>query len=212
MSKFHTKQVAELQVEGRFLDWIFKDGYKLKGIRLETSQGLFFVKLAKELRYGLELQLTPGDWIQVIGTQELDLRKGKLKLKADRVFPVSSENTALPYSEVSSEYQRTQNRAETPVPAKPEPAKTHASILVCQKSDCVKRGGRAVCNALSAALSDRGLSDRVTIKTTGCLKQCSSGPNVVVMPDRTRYNWVNAAQIPELIDKHFPVRNEIGEV
>lgn len=193
MSKFNTKQVAELRIEGRFIDWIFKDGYKQKGIRLETPQGLFFIKLAKELRYPFELRLTPGDWIQVVGTQELDLRKGKLKLKAEQVFPVT-----------------TQNQSETPVPAKVEPAKTKASILVCQKSDCVKRGGRAVCQALSAALSDRGLSDQVTIKSTGCLKQCSSGPNLVVMPDRTRYTWVDAAQIPELIDKHFPVRREMG--
>jgi (2Fe-2S) ferredoxin len=68
----------------------------------------------------------------------------------------------------------------------------------------MKRGGKAVCQALSAALGDRGLSDEVAIKGTGCLKQCSAGPNIVVMPDKTRYSRIQAAQIPKMIDKHFP--------
>ena len=61
--------------------------------------------------------------------------------------------------------------------------------MVCQKSDCMKRGGKAVCQALEAALSDRGLEDQVTIKGTGCMKNCKAGPNLV-MPDKTRYSRI----------------------
>jgi (2Fe-2S) ferredoxin len=56
---------------------------------------------------------------------------------------------------------------------------------------------------LQAALGDRGLENEVEIKATGCLKQCKAGPNLVVMPDKTRYSRVQAEEIPELIDKHF---------
>jgi (2Fe-2S) ferredoxin len=54
------------------------------------------------------------------------------------------------------------------------------------------------------ALSDRGLEDQVAIKGVGCLNKCSSGPNLVVMPDKTRYSRIQPEQIPALIEKHFP--------
>ena len=115
--------------------------------------------------------------------KKLDQKTGKLKLKAKRVIPAATSHP------------------ETVLPAKIAPATT--TILVCQKPDCIKRGGKAVCQALQAALSDRGLADRVTVELTGCMKKCSSGPNLV-MPDKTRYSRVKVAQIPELIDKHCP--------
>jgi (2Fe-2S) ferredoxin len=66
----------------------------------------------------------------------------------------------------------------------------------------MKRGGTAVCHAIEAALSDRGLSNQVAIKGTGCLKQCKAGPNLV-MPDKTRYSRIQADEIPHVLDKHF---------
>ncbi len=66
----------------------------------------------------------------------------------------------------------------------------------------MKRGGDGVCRALESALSDRSLSDEVTIKGTGCMKNCKAGPNLV-MPDKTRYSRIQEKQVPALIDKHF---------
>lgn len=86
--------------------------------------------------------------------------------------------------------------------AKTKPAKNKETILVCQKSDCMKRGGKAVCQALEAALSNRGLEDQVTIKGTGCMKKCKAGPNIV-MPDKTRYSRIPSTQVPAIMDKHF---------
>ncbi|XZO01932.1 MAG: (2Fe-2S) ferredoxin domain-containing protein [Microcoleus sp.] len=60
-------------------------------------------------------------------------------------------------------------------------------FLVCQKSDCQKRGSGAVCKALENALNCSGLAGEVIVQKTGCLKQCKAGPNIVVMPDKTRY-------------------------
>lgn len=185
MSKVYTKHVSAFSLEGRFLGFEFEDGHKLKYLRLATSEGELTIKLAKHLRVSFELRLIPGDWLEVVGEKKLDSKTGELKLKAERVIPATASQDQIS------------------VKALAKPAKTKTSILVCQKSDCMKRGGRAVCQALEAALCDRGIEGQVTIKATGCLKQCKSGPNLIVMPDKTHYSRIQAAQIPALIDKHF---------
>lgn len=184
MSKFKSKQVSDFSLEGRFLGFEFEDGYKLKYLRIATSEGEICIKLCKQLRASFELRLLPGHWLQVVGEKKLDLKTGKVKLKAERVIVVTASHT------------------ETAIPVKATPVKSKSSILVCQKSDCMKRGGKAVCQAIEAALSARGLEDQVGIKGTGCMKNCKAGPNLV-MPDKTRYNRIQAAQIPAVMDKHF---------
>ena len=185
---------SEFCLEGRFIDFVIKDGYKLKGLMLRTHEGEFYIKLAKHLRTAFDLRLPPGTWLQVVGYKKHDLKDGTVTLKAERVMAARSDmriQTATPVQEPPS----TDN-------AKVKPAKTKATILVCQKSDCMKRGGKAVCQALEAALSDRGLEDQVTIKGTGCMKNCKAGPNLV-MPDKTRHSQIQATQVPALMDKHF---------
>lgn len=182
MGKFKSKKVSDFTLEGRFLNFILEDGYKLKYLRIASADGEYWIKPCKELREQ-ELQLIPGDWIQVLGERKLDLKTGKLKLKAAQVT-------------------RTTPHAPENVTSKVAPSKKKANILVCQKSSCMKRGGTAVCQALQATLSDRGLENEVAIKGTGCLKQCKAGPNIV-MPDKTRYSRIQAAEIPEVIDRHF---------
>ena len=76
-------------------------------------------------------------------------------------------------------------------------------ILVCQKSSCWKRGGKQLCEALTEKIEQEGLSDRLEIKLTGCLKQCKKGPNMVCLPDKTRYSQVQPNQVDQLLAKHF---------
>lgn len=178
MSKFCSKDVSAFSIEGRFLSFEFEDGY-IKYLRLATSEGECCIKLCKELRFSFELRLIPGDWLQILGEKKLNRKTGKVKLKAERVIPATASNEQINVQ-----------------------PKTKANILVCQKSSCMKRGGTEVCHALEVALSDRGLENQVAIKGTGCLKQCKAGPNLV-MPDKTRYTQIQAAKIPEVIDKHF---------
>lgn len=186
MGKFHSKEVSAFNLEGKFLGFEFEDGYQRKYLRLENSEGAYYyVKLAKYLRSSVELNLQPGDWIQIFGEKKFDSKKGTLKLKAERVILAAN------------------NQTKTPVPSKPKPIQGKANILVCQKSDCMKRGGKGVCQALQAAISDRGLENEVAIKGTGCLKQCKAGPNLI-MPDKTRYSRIQAEQIPQVFDRHFP--------
>ncbi len=190
MSNSHETEMTEFCLEGRFLDFVIKDGYKLKGLLLATSEGECYIKLAKHLRVAFDWRLPPGTWLQVVGEKKCDRKTGEVKLKAQRVMAGRSElgtrGESFPVSSSSE--------------AKAQPKK--ATILMCQKSDCMKRGGKAVCQALQSALSDRGLEDQVTIKATGCMKNCKAGPNLV-MPDKTRYSRIQAAQVPALIDKHF---------
>ncbi|QKQ72360.1 (2Fe-2S) ferredoxin domain-containing protein [Nostoc sp. TCL240-02] len=195
MGASHTMEVSEFCLEGRFINFVIKDGYKLKGLMLGTHEGESYIKLAKHLRAAFDLRLPPGTWLQVVGYKKHDLKDGTVTLKAERVMAARSDmgrvETIAPVQEPPSIDN-----------VKVKPAKAKATILVCQKSDCMKRGGKAVCQALEAALSDRGLEDQVTIKGTGCMKNCKAGPNLV-MPDKTRHSRIQAAQIPALMNQHF---------
>jgi (2Fe-2S) ferredoxin len=187
MSKFDRNQVSEFSLEGRFLDFAIKDGYKLKGLLLATAEGECYVKLAKDLRAAFNLQLPKGTWLQVVGEKTLDLETGEVKLKALRVMAAGTGGDRETGGQGDKGTRETRGKA---------------TILVCQKSDCMKRGGDGVCRALESALSDRSLSNEVTIKGTGCMKNCKAGPNLV-MPDKTRYSRIQEKQVPALIDKHF---------
>ncbi|HEY9656209.1 MAG TPA: (2Fe-2S) ferredoxin domain-containing protein [Crinalium sp.] len=179
--------VAVWHLEGRFLSLLVKDG-KPKYLQLMTADGEYCIKLAKEIRASVSATLPPGAWIQVWGEKKSGYKGYKTdatKLKAFRISTVAP------------------GQAEPVPPVKAErPAS--ATILVCQKSDCLKRGGKAVCHALEAALSDRNLTDQVTLRGTGCMKQCKAGPHVVFMPEKARYSRVAARDVAALVDEQFP--------
>ncbi|QJB44147.1 (2Fe-2S) ferredoxin domain-containing protein [Dolichospermum flos-aquae] len=177
--------VTEFCFEGRFLDFVIKDGYKLKGLLLGTSEGECYIKLAKHLRSAFDLRLPQGTWLQVVGTKQYNAKKDQVTLVGERVMAASADMGTV----------------AAQIPAKTKPAKTQ-TILVCQKSDCMKRGGKTLCQALESELINNGLENSVTIKGTGCMKNCKAGPNLV-MPDKTRYSKIKAEQVPDLIDKHF---------
>ncbi|AFY32406.1 (2Fe-2S) ferredoxin domain-containing protein [Calothrix sp. PCC 7507] len=195
MSEFHNTEVTEFCLEGRFLDFVIKDGYKLKGLLLATAEGECYVKLAKHLRAAFDLRLPRGTWLQAVGTKKYDFKTGEVTLKAERVMAARFEVGRVKATEQSNR----QTTAQSP--------KSKATILVCQKSDCMKRGGKEVCQALAAELSDRSLADQVTIKGTGCMKNCKAGPNVI-MPDKTRYTRIQATQVPAIIEKHIANRSD----
>jgi (2Fe-2S) ferredoxin len=213
------KQVSEFSLEGEILGLIVEDGCKLKYLRISSDRGVeYLVKLCKELRSFLLPVLTPGLKVQVAGEKELNLKNGKIKLKARSLKLAQDQNdrspelldsTNLPVAVLTSSDDRAIAKREftsgTAAQTVKAPAKTQTKILVCQKSDCLKRGAGAVCKALENALNSRGLEDKVTVQGTGCLKQCKAAPNIVVMPDKTRYSRIAPAEVPAIIDKHFAV-------
>ncbi|BAY09702.1 (2Fe-2S) ferredoxin domain-containing protein [Calothrix sp. NIES-2098] len=208
MSESCTKEVSDFCLEGRFIDFVIKDGYKLKGLQIWTAEGECYIKLAKHLRFAFDLHLPPGTWLQIVGKKKHEVATGKVTLKAERVMAARADvnNDRITQMGIPSPISPSQKPSSVSQ-ANPKSTKAKSTILVCQKSDCMKRGGKGVCQALEAALSDRGLEDQVNIKGTGCMKNCKAGPNIV-MPDKTRYSRIQSSQVPALMDKHFPDRSE----
>ncbi|MDY7013854.1 MAG: (2Fe-2S) ferredoxin domain-containing protein [Cyanobacteriota bacterium] len=182
------KEIVPFSLVGQLLDFVIEDGKKIKYLRVIFCDREYWIKLPKDLSKTLDPQIIPGSWLEVSGRRTVSQKTGKVKLKAEFVQRAAVPQDAKPPVVVPQQFA-------------PQPAK--ASILVCQKSDCVKRGGRQVCQAIEQQLRDRGLKDSVQIKKTGCLKQCKKAPNLVVMPDKTRYSRVSPQEIPDLIEKHI---------
>lgn len=191
MSKLFEQQVSEFYLEGRFIEVVIKDGYKLKGLMLETTEGECYVKLAKHLRCTFDWKLAPQTRLQIVGTKKLCSKTGEYKLKAERIMAARANG---------EEYI---SPPQTNEPAKSKPVK-QTTILMCQKSDCMNKGGKALCQALQKELIERNLGAEVIIKPTGCMKNCKGGPNLM-MPDKTRYSRIQAKDVPALLDKYFPI-------
>jgi (2Fe-2S) ferredoxin len=184
-------QVTDFCLTGQFVGFVLEDDYKIKLLRLETAEGEFWIKLSKEARAGLREVLLTGDWIEVCGERKLDQQTGAVKLKAYRIKLKAGVQTQI-----------------VPLETKAlQPKKKPACILVCQKSDCCKRGAVEVSQALAQELRDRNLETEVIIKGTGCMKNCKAGPNIV-MPDKTAYRRIDATEVPEILDKHFVTENQ----
>jgi (2Fe-2S) ferredoxin len=181
-------EVSEFSLVGQLVGFIIKDGYKIKYLRITNSQQEYWVKLSKTIRNNLDPSIAPGCWLEVHGKRKFSLKKGNVKLKAYEVKAIAAA------CESSNCLQKTEI-------AKVQQSK--ASILICQKSNCWDRGGKAICEMLEENLQARGLQQQISIKKTGCLKECKKGPNLVMMPDKAFYSHVLPTQIPELLEKHF---------
>lgn len=175
---------TQFQLEGECLGFLGKPGGKIKYVRMAIASGEILVKLAKELRKPVIFGIRPGDTIQVVGEQKFASDLGPMKLKAFQVKKV------CPHSRMTA--------AELEKPLQPS-----AKLLVCQKSGCRKRGGKRWCQEIEAALCDRGLDRHVKIQETGCLKGCSSGPNLLLMPHKTRLNALHPQAIATQLEQYF---------
>ncbi|MFQ3615660.1 MAG: (2Fe-2S) ferredoxin domain-containing protein [Cyanobacteriota bacterium] len=197
----HKSEKTPFQVEGRFLGLVVKDGYKIKGLRLATAAGELYIKLSKEARASCQRVLVPGEWLLVSGYQQLDYDKEVVKFKAEQIRVASP--SADPAGSERSPSQDSPALPTVPAaqPAAPVPSAS-TTILFCQKSDCCKRGGWAVTEAIQQALGDRQLEGQVKLKGTGCMKQCKAGPNVII--NKTRYSRIRPEDVPQIIDRHFP--------
>ncbi|MFE4105883.1 (2Fe-2S) ferredoxin domain-containing protein [Almyronema epifaneia] len=202
MSKRDRK--TDFFLEGRFLGFSPQGTTDNKYIDLLTAQGGYRIKLRKSLRPILADYLLPGDAIRVIGEQKGDETAESSQMKALKVTRLAPDQIAVAVQ--PSETQAIAS-AKSATPNSPKPTK----ILVCQKSSCRKRGSAEVCQQLTESLEKSGLSDRVTIKKTGCMGHCKSGPHVVFIPDKKRYSGVKPKAVPELVAKHCAQKTQTGD-
>lgn len=192
MSKDKLARRSELStLEGRVMQWL--DRIPHKRLLLATGQGKVPVKLSKALRHSLismvDQQNILGTWVRLSGSYRKD---GEYKAEELFIHHLAN-NLSDPLVELP---QQTKSFSLE----KPSPA----CILVCGKSSCQRRGAGAVIASLQENISDRGLDTQVKIKTTGCLKKCKQGVNVVFLPDKTSYAEVKPMQVSSLVTKHFP--------
>jgi len=133
MSKKH-KHVSTFSLEGRFLSFILEDGYKIKHLCMATAEGELWIKLSKEARASVNGVLTSGSWIGVVGEKLVDLTTGEVKYKAfliNQAVPRQGSNPMVESLEMPLSRQTTAEKSKAQRPA---------TILMCQKSDCMKRG------------------------------------------------------------------------
>jgi len=192
MGESKRSQVTKFRVEGRFLDWV-TEAPKPQKLKIATAEGERCLKLSKRLHRSLSQIIVPGDWVQVTGKKKV-LKTGKVKLKASEI-KLATPKLAEPFPQS---------------PAKPVEPKN--KILICHKSPCIKRGSLVVYQATESTLRDRGLADQVCLKTTGCMNRCKTGPNIVLMPEKSCYTCVQPEEIPNLITKHFPLQADSGKI
>jgi Thioredoxin-like [2Fe-2S] ferredoxin len=174
---------------------------KVRSLSLVTSDGpaqvRLTVKLTKASRLGLlrgtlEGLVAQGAWLEIIGKQKVgsDGTPKGLKAKGLKVLSGPTEAQKPVVKDLGSAVSR--------------PPAALSKILICQKSSCRKRGSLAVQHALEQELGDRQLSDQVTVKATGCLKNCSKGPNLII--NKTPHRNVKVKDLAKLLDQYFAPR------
>jgi (2Fe-2S) ferredoxin len=167
---------------------------KIKYLKLETEQGKYWIKISKQLSKQLA-GLSAECQLEVEGKVKQDPETGKTKYKAKRIAIVAPEALAtLP---------KVKTKTVSLLPLFDSKIKSKAKVLICQKSNCWKKGGQKVCAEIESILSDRGLTKEIPIQKTGCLKQCKKAPALVMMPDKARYNQVKPKQVAKMVEKHL---------
>lgn len=189
--------------EGQFLGFVCRDRTP-KYLRLRVLSEEMLIKLPKAMRVAWGLSLQPGDLLRVAGIGKVDRHTHALKLKATQITPLADRLPQLgatigPTTLANTPSSKSLEASRQPN-IQPTKAQPKIKILVCQKSDCLKRGGNGLCKALGQALCDRRIDQYVTIKRTGCLKRCSSAPNLVVIPGNRRYKAVGLKNLPQIAD------------
>ncbi|WP_066632725.1 NADH-quinone oxidoreductase subunit NuoF [Desulfolucanica intricata] len=83
-------------------------------------------------------------------------------------------------------------------------------ILICAGTGCTSSGSGKLAESLKQELQNKGLSDQVEVKVTGCHGFCEQGPLMIVEPQKTFYTRVAAEDVPEVVEKHL-IGGEIVE-
>jgi (2Fe-2S) ferredoxin len=168
----------EFNFEGEFLG--FSDsGHKYKYLRLKVATDELQIKVAKALRPFVKLSFRVGEKIRVSGVSKPSQKTHQLKLKALRIIPIEYAHVVLPE------------------PQQSPPCQSKIKVRVCQKSKCLKRGGKSLCESMQAALKDWDLQDQITIEPTGCLGRCSSAPNLMIQPGKKLHSGICIKTLPK---------------
>lgn len=167
---------------------------KIKYIKLVTESDEYWIKIPKPLRKKIS-KLSPGCQLQVEGKAKHNAEKDKTKHKAQTVMVIPTEELETSVA--------VKSKTVSLLPVFDNKVKSKAKVLICQKSNCWKKGGKKVHAEIETKLNDLGLIKEIQIKKTGCLKQCKKAPALVMMPDKAIYKQVKPKQVAKLVEKHL---------
>lgn len=171
---------------------IRREKKKVKYIKLATSEGKYWIKVGKKLRPKVA-NLSKGCELEIAGKTKQAKPKGKIRYQAQAI--------AIVPQPASTPTVKTKTTSLLPIFE--GKAKSKAKVLICQKSNCWKKGGNKVFQELESVLEERNLSDKIQIKKTGCLKKCKKAPNLVMLPDKAQYTKVKTKQVKGFVEKHL---------
>ena len=196
----------EFHLVGTVSKFALKKRGKVKSFELKTPKGNFYFKIPHKLHKRLNCQLYPNVKLEVKGTVDICPKKAKLKLKLEQINVLSSIPNPPPFDLEFFDHATSDNSTalkNNTALANGTNSEPKGKILLCKKSSCWKRGGKAIYDKITEELQEQGLEDSVTIKKTGCMGRCKSAPNLVVLPDKARYKCFDQEEINSLIDTHF---------
>jgi (2Fe-2S) ferredoxin len=180
---------------------------KIKYLKLETEEGSYWIKIPRQLMKQIP-SLSPGCQLEIQGRAKQGSKMGEIKYKAQTMIIIATEslgessNVLDPPIQAKAKAQIASLSTVLDSEIQPKPK---AKVLLCGKSNCWKKGGQKVYSAIESVLSDRGLTQQIPIKKTGCLKQCKKAPTLIMMPDKARYNKVQPKQAREMVEQHLLV-------
>ena len=193
MSSSHSSETIPLALQGEFVGFIYKSNGQAKSLILAVGERQLRIKIDDSLQDTHALNLLPGDWISITGQQECKKEKfTKLKLKAYEIERLSCDVKC-------NQEQGTDAMGKT----KGKGCAKKGQILLCNKSDCAKRGGKKLYSVLEKTISNLGLEKHVTIKKTGCQKRCGKAPNMILMPGKCKHSKPNPKKIAGLLEEHY---------
>ncbi|MDJ0690340.1 MAG: (2Fe-2S) ferredoxin domain-containing protein [Xenococcaceae cyanobacterium MO_188.B32] len=196
----------EFRLVGTVSKFILKKHGKVKGFELQTPKGNFYFKIPHKLHKRLNCQLYPDVKLEVKGKANVCPKKAKIKLKIEQIKVLSPNPSPPPFNLAFFDSRTLENSATLESNTALENSTTSdikGKILLCKKSSCWKRGGKAIYEKITEELRGQGLGNSITVKKTGCMGHCKSAPNLVVLPDKARYKCFSEEEVNNLIDTHF---------
>ena len=195
----------EFHLVGTASKFALKKNGKVKSFELKTPKGNFCFKIPHKLHKRLNCQLYPNVKLEVKGKVDICPKKAKIKLKLEQINVLSTSPSPAPFDleffDTASENGAILESSSTA--ANSTNSEPKGKILLCKKSSCWKRGGKAIYEKITEEIREQGLEDSVTVKKTGCMGRCKSAPNLVVLPGKNRYKCFSEGEINSLIDNHF---------
>ncbi|MBD0335369.1 MAG: (2Fe-2S) ferredoxin domain-containing protein [Cyanobacteria bacterium Co-bin13] len=169
-------------LEGRYVGELKSPKGKLKGLRLQTARQEYAIKLPSYLIPVLRHEVEPGSPVRVWVSPKKDAWLG-LNVVPLSPKAVAAEPLAAPASAQLEKPQRVQ---------------------VCGKSNCCKRGGSEVYEAMEDAIATNPNFSNIRLEPSGCLKECKKGPCIRLASTGKVFTQVTPENAPAILAEHCP--------